>query len=825
MDQKRGLTTIQAQVLLKQSGLNILPEKPATSDWMILFRQLQSPLIYILFIAALISFFLKDITDAGIILLAVVVNTVLGFYQERKAQRGLIALKQILTPLAKVIRDSQIQTLDARTIVPGDIVILSSGDHVPADGILFEAAELTINEAILTGESIPVLKKAAPENKWESAELHAEHSAFMGTTVQRGIGKLLVRATGIKTEIGKIATSLSEAEEEPIPLQKRLSNLARVLTIVVAFSAGLIFVLGLVRGESWTEIFTTSVAVAVAAIPEGLVIALTSILALGMQRILKRKALVRKLVVAETLGTVTVIATDKTGTLTEGKLQVVKTDFTDKIEGLRAATFANHLLDPLELALWEWLTARPKFDPEALVKENPRSYMLPFDSDRKFSATAYEHVIYLLGAPEVLLQRSSLTPTQKKKEAAKVETWAREGLRVLALASKSDAHEKTLASLQKHKDIDQVTFLGIVGFADPIRASVKDALALCREAGIQVKIVTGDYRWTAQSILTQLGIKITRPEKEILEGEEMTHLPIEELVKRVEDILLFARVTPHQKLAIVEALKQKGEVVAILGDGVNDAPALKRADIGVVVGEATDVARETADLILLDSNFATIVAAIEEGRAIFANIQKVMTYLLGDTFAEVTLIFLGLVFGVPLPLTAAQILWINLVTDTLPTLALTLEPKEKHLLKRPPISPTLPILSKSIVAFMLVASLTSGIIIFGVYMYLLMQFNDVRTARLVVFTAFSIKSLFFVFSLRDRNRMVWQIPFFSNPWLIMAVLISLCLQLVGLYTPYLQTALETRHLTWSEWVIVFFSSLSIVLVIELTKYARRIIRK
>src|SRR3989344_6883650 len=626
MNPLSGLSSQKSRELLGEFGFNELPESPPTPDTAIFFRQLKSPLIYILVIAAGISFALKDVTDTIVIMMAVVVNSILGFYQEHKAERGLVALKRILSPRAKVIRDGKQQEVEIKYLVPGDVVVLASGDRVPADGQILESAALVINEAILTGESVPVSKDARSVIPTE-AEGRMEESnstdsdikrsldgvypdkigtrddksaqVFMGTTVVGGLGKFIVTKTGMQTEIGAIAHTLSETNEEETPLQKRFAALARILTILVIIAAGLIFFIGLLRRESLVEIFATSVAVAVAAIPEGLVIALTTILALGMQRILKRKALVRKLVVAETLGTVTVIATDKTGTLTEGKLQVVKTDFTDKIEGLRAATFANHLLDTLELALWEWLTARPKFDPEALVKENPRSYMLPFDSDRKFSATAYEHVIYLLGAPEVLLQRSSLTPTQKKKEAAKEETWAREGLRVLALASKSDAHEKTLASLQKHKDIDQVTFLGIVGFADPIRASVKDALALCREAGIQVKIVTGDYRWTAQSILTQLGIKITRPEKEILEGEEMTHLPIEELVKRVEDILLFARVTPHQKLAIVEALKQKGEVVAILGDGGNDAPALKRADIGVVVGEATDVAPRNAGFIFL----------------------------------------------------------------------------------------------------------------------------------------------------------------------------------------------------------------------------------
>ena len=847
MDKSSGLSSQEAREKLKQHGYNVLPESAPTPDLEIFVRQLKSPLIYILVIAAGISFALKDVTDTIVIMMAVVVNTILGFYQERKAERGLVALKRILSPRAKVIRDGKQQEVEIKYLVPGDVVVLASGDRVPADGQILESAALVINEAILTGESVPVSKDARSVIPTE-AEGRMEESnstdsdikrsldgvypdkigtrddksaqVFMGTTVVGGLGKFIVTKTGMQTEIGAIAHTLSETNEEETPLQKRFAALARILTILVIIAAGLIFFIGLLRRESLVEIFATSVAVAVAAIPEGLVIALTTILALGMQRILKRKALVRKLVVAETLGTVTVIATDKTGTLTEGKLQVVKTDFVDKDEALRAATYANHLVDPLEFALWEWLTGQSKYDPESTLKEHPRTFVLPFDSKHKFSATGYDHAVYFIGAPEILLAKSALSKAQKDEWFGKIEAWAREGLRILALGVKRGATKPTIEKLQNDHDAHEITFLGCVGFSDPVRSSVKSALALCNDAGIAVKVVTGDYRWTAEAVMRKVGLKISHPETQILEGEEIAELSDEDLVKRVEKVMLFARMSPNQKLRIVEALKKKGEIVALLGDGVNDAPALKRADIGIVVGEATDVAKETADLVLLDSNFATIVAAVEEGRGIFANIQKVITYLLSDTFAEVTLIFLGLISGQPLPLTAAQILWINLVTDTFPTLALTMEPKEKNLLQRKPIAQNSAIISKSIAALMLIVSLSSGIVIFLLFLFVLNTTHDLVTARAVAFTAFGIKSLFVVFSLRDRATPIWKIPFFANPWLLGGVLVSFSVQIAGLSIGWFQELLGTHGLTATQWGWVILVSILILFLAELGKLVR-----
>ncbi len=828
--EKQGLTSEEAYKLHQQYGPNKLPEKPPVSDATIFLNQIKSPLIYILLVAAGISFYLADVADAAVIMIAVVLNSILGFYQERKAERGLEALKKILTPKAKVIRDGQQVEIAAETLVPGDLVIITSGDKVPADGVLVEVSALTINEAILTGESAPVSKteyrsKTIGSRFGDVKNISPNSQVFMGTTVVGGVGKFIVSKIGADTEMGHIAMSLKETPEESTPLQKRFADLARILTWVVVGVALLIFITGTIRAELWVEMFTTAVAVAVAAIPEGLVIALTAILALGMQRILQKKALVRKLVVAETLGTVTVIATDKTGTLTEGQLKVVKTHFTDKQRAMEAATYANQLLDPLELALWEWLMAEPNFDPEEFMGKHPRKFVLPFDSSRMYAGTVYDHGIYLLGAPEVILEKSKLPQTQKARVYQTIEKWAREGLRLLAIAYKKADTSQIRDAFVKDGRIHDVEFLGLVGFADPVRKGVKEALSLCRGAGISVKVVTGDYRWTAETVLSQVGLKIQHPEKQILEGEELEKLSSEELKSRVKEVVLFARVTPKQKLNIVQALKDLGESVALVGDGVNDAPALKKADIGIVVGEASDVAKETADLVLLDSQFATIVAAVEEGRGIFINIQKVMVYLLSDTFAEVTLIFLGLVFGTPLPLTAAQILWINLVTDTFPTLALTTEPKEKGLLKQKPIATNLPILSPQIALFLVLVSLTSGVAVFILFNHLWTTTGNLQLARMIAFSAFSLKSLLYVFSLRERHLPVFLSQPFANGWLWLGVGISLILQLIGLYAPTAQILLDTRALTLYEWGLVVGTGVIIVLVIEGMKLAHNLLLK
>ncbi|MCL5970488.1 MAG: cation-translocating P-type ATPase [Patescibacteria group bacterium] len=800
-----GLTTHEAQKRLSLYGKNILPHKKPIGDLILLFEQIKSPLIYILIIASLISIILGDFKDAAVILAAVIVNTVLGFYQERKAQHALYSLKQILDPVARVVRDGKTEVISANDLVPDDLVMLTVGDRVPADGRVIDEMNLLINESVLTGESVPVAKDS-------------QTAVFMGTTIVAGKGKMIVGKTGNSTEIGKIAQELTQTHEEQTPLQKRINFLAKILAGVAGVLSFIVLVAGLINGRPFLEMFTTSVALAVAAIPEGMAVSLTAILAIGMQRILKRKALVRKLVAAEALGSTTVIATDKTGTLTEGVMSVVKADFTDKKEGLLSCALANNREDPLEIALWEYVQ-KNNLDPQELEESFTRISEVPFDAIRKFMAISYakdkKQVLYIKGAPEIILEYSRLTVEEKQKWLEKINQWGEEGLRMIGLGVKEV--NGSVPSTHLEKEVTHLTWLGLVGITDPVRETAKEAIEEIKNAGIDFKVITGDYTLTSKFVMKKIGINISGDE--IIEGEEIEKLTTEELENRVEKTVLFARVTPIQKLRIVNALQAQGEVVALLGDGVNDAPAIKAADIGIVVEGATDVARQTADMVLLDSNFATIITAIEEGRAIYQNIKKVILYLLSDAFSEIILVFGSIILGLPLPLTAAQILWINLITDGLPNLALTADPKEKNLLKRPPIDTREELLDSGMKGLIFIISVVSGI--FSLVLFILL-FNftlDLKFAQTIIFMMLGLNSLLYVFSVRTLAKPLWHDHVFSNKWLIGAVLLGIIMQVIPLYHPFFQNFLGIVPLRLNHWLIVLLGPILMITLIELIKIA------
>ncbi len=821
-----GLSSHDARSRLDHYGQNALPQKKPTSDIFLLIHQFKSPLIYILFFAALISVFLKEFSDAIFILIAVSINSVLGFYQERKAEHSLFALKQILSPQAKVIRDGTQETVGVATIVPGDVIVLAEGDKVPADAILITAHSFYSNEALLTGESVSVSKHATAlahkdlENK-KTHDISKQQQVFMGTTISAGFGMAIVTKTGIHTQMGAIAQSLLQTKEEETPLQKKLSQFARFLTIVVCVCAAVVFLVGILAGENSVEMFRTASAVAVAAIPEGMVISLTVILALGMQRILKRKALVRRLVAAETLGSVTVIATDKTGTLTEGALRVVEVDTKNEQGFFRAAILANNLLDPLELALWEW-TEKSDLDGEKLKDEADLIKKIPFNSKDKFSASFYADGVYIIGAPEVVLATCTVAPAERKRIEEKIEKWGSRGLRLIALASKSTSNSSKKSSSH---EITGLTWLGLVGFVDPIRLSVTSALEKAQQAGIRVTVVTGDYRLTAEAVLREIGIKITRPEKQIVDGDTLEKLSDAELVQMASDVVLFARVTPDQKLRIVRALQQNGEVVALLGDGVNDAPALKQADIGIVVHEATDVAKETADMVLLDSNFATIIASVEEGRGIFDNIRKVVVYLVAGSFSEMVTVLGSIFIGIPLPLTAAQILWINIVTDGFPNLALTVDPKAPDLLKRPPQKQHTALLDGQMQLLAVFTSGITGVVSLVVFLLAYSRTNDLVLAQTVTFTTLAVSSLCYVFSTRNLTQPMWKESLLVNPYLLGTVVLSFLLQLVTLYVPFFRDLLKTKEIPFWWWMVIVIACIGIVVCIEIVKEISIYIRR
>jgi len=808
------LTSQQARERLAKFGPNELVKKKETSWLKLLFSQFKSPLIYILVFAGLVTLFLRDFTDSIVIFAAVLINTVLGFYQERKAQKSLAALRQLLASKAKVIRDGEQKEIDASEVVPGDLVVLTIGARVPADGVLVEATDFSVNEAILTGESMPVSKtlRERPE----------ESEVKMGTTVVTGIAKMLVTKTGMETEMGKIGKQVGEVDEEKTPLQIQLGKLAKILAIVVGVVTMFIFATGELLGYEPLEMFTTSVAVAVAAIPEGLVVTLTVILALGMQRILKKKAIVRKLLAAETLGSVSVICCDKTGTLTEGKMQVVKADMTDEKLGVKAAILCNDMRDPLEVAMLRWAEKSIKYQESSIkniLEKHPRIDERPFSPDTKIIATLHQSkhgagqaLLFVSGAPEVILGKCDTQYGIRNTWLKKFEEYGSQGYRLVGFAYKRSKNQEARI---KKQDLENLDWLGLLVYEDPVRETVKTALEECQKAGIKIKVITGDYLATALAVLEKLGLD---GKEHALTGDELAKMSPEELKSRVDEIVLFARTNPEQKLKIVQALKENGEVVAMTGDGVNDAPALKTADIGIVVGEASDVAKETADMVLLDSNFATIIHAVEEGRTIFENIKKVVLYLLSDSFTEIILIGGSLLLRLPLPVTAAQILWVNLIEDTLPGMALAFEPEEKELMNEPPRPKKSPILDLELKILIFIIGISLNLVLLGLFYWLNKGLFHLHYIQTVMFVALGIDSLFIVFACRSLRKPIFKYNPFANLPLTGSILFSLVLLVGAVYFVPLQKLLNTYALGLNEWFFLLGLGIFSLLAIEIVKW-------
>src|SRR3989344_3546250 len=691
-----GLSESEAKLRLKKFGLNKLPEVAPPSDLSILISQFKSPLIYILLFAGIVTLMLRDYTDATVISFAVVINTVLGFFQERRASKALLALKALIHPIAVVVRDGERMKIEVESIVPDDVCILNTGDKIPADGKILSANHLFISEAILTGESVPVGKEK-------------NDKAFMGTVVTAGNGILLVETTGEETEIGKIALQVQEPYEDT-PLKRQLVNFSRQLTILVFSLTAFVFIVGLVSGRELLEIFTTSVALAVSSIPEGLLVGLTVVLAIGMQKILKQKGLVRNLVSAETLGGVTTICIDKTGTLTEGHMQVVDAIGNEDDLSLQSI-IANDLDDPLVIAAYE--RGLEKIKIEDVKKKYERLDSIPFTSENRFFTSLNKwdkqsNMLFVNGAPEFLIEWSDLDSERSKAIRDKIEVLTSKGKRLVGIARKKVSMQKSGLSVQDVKN--NLEWVGLLAFSDPVREGVYESLDKTKIAGIKLLVITGDYPQTALSVMKSLNIEPDA--NSIIRGDELEKMTTSELSQRLLTIKhsgLFARTTPEQKFKIVESLKGNGEVVAMMGDGVNDAPALKQADIGIVVGEASDVAKESADLVLLDSSFATIIAAIEEGRSIFDNIRKVILYLMSDAFEEIIAVVGSLFLKLPLPVSAAQILWINLVSDGFPDLALTLDPKTRGIMRRNPRNGSENLVAPWMKTLIFIVSLVGGI--------------------------------------------------------------------------------------------------------------------
>jgi len=866
---KHGLNEKQVQERLKKFGQNKLPEAKKISKIKLFFHQFRNPLIYVLLIAAIITLILGEYADTAVIMLAVIMNTIIGYIEESKADSALDKIKKLIKQRVKVFRvcqkcNKEIE-IDSSELVPGDIIVLSSGDRAPADARIIEANALKINEASLTGESMPVNKMTDKLDKGTNLA-ERNNMVYMGTTVMNGNGKAVICDTGLSTELGNIAKMVSETKDEATPLQNRITRFSKILSLIVLFLCVLIFSIGLVKGMGLLEMFLTAVAIAVAAIPEGLVVSVTIILALGMQRILKKKALVKRLVAAETLGSASVICMDKTGTLTENKMIVshvivesnnksyddtVKLHFKDVIIkspnvglALEIGMLCNNVIvenpkdelhswilhgEPTEKALYV-AAMQAGYNKEELEKEFPRLKEIPFNEEARYMATINKKgngvVAYLKGAPEVIIDMADqidfdgkiikMTADKNKKLKVQYEELTKKGLRVLAVGYKKfDNVKPDVLDEENGLDIARIIFVGFVGLKDPLRKDAKETIASCLAAGIRPIVITGDHRLTARAIMREVGIDVQL--ENILEGREVDKLSDKELKKIIKKIDVYARVSPRHKLRIVDGWQDIGEVVAMTGDGVNDAPAIKSADIGIALGSGTDVARETSDIILLDDSFKTIVEIIKEGRVIFDNIRKVVLYLLSDSFSEMILITGSLLFGLPLPLIPAQILWINLITDGFPGVAMTIEPGERDIEKEKPRSKEEPLLNSEIKILIFIISVITALILFSVYSYFLKTDIDLKYLRTLIFVLLGTDSLIYVFSCRSLRRPLWKINFFANKLLLLAVCFGFFMQAIAVYWKPLQNLLKTVPLTFKDWIIILIFGIINIVLIETVK--------
>ncbi|MFA4871531.1 MAG: HAD-IC family P-type ATPase [Patescibacteria group bacterium] len=852
---KAGLSGAEAKNRQKIYGLNRLPKEKPFSRLKLLISQIKSPLVYILFFAAIISLLLDHLTDFSVIFFVVVVNTIFGFWQESKANKSLEKLKEIIKYKAKVLRDGYEVMIEADELVPGDVILVSAGDRIPADARIFIADNLQITEAALTGESNPS-KKGVRVLSDNVPLADRENMVYLGTLASRGSGWAVVCATGGRTEVGKIAGLIREVREEKTPLQRKLAQFSNWLTLVIVFLCLLIFIIGFLAGKDPIEMLMFTVALAVAAIPEGLLVAVTIILTVGMQFILKRQALVRKLIATETLGSVSIICADKTGTITTGEMQVSKIITADKeyaipqsgeylkkekvqdlilkisvlcssaqIENPNAELEALRIIgDPTEKAL-VLAAVQSGFNKEKLDNDYTKQSAIPFDSQKKFMATIHNHAsenhqhVFVKGAPEIVfkfchqvLVEGMAKPLDVKMQEylkTKHENLTKKGLRLLGFAYKTGQFKNIEAEL------NGLVFLGFVALKDPLREGIKETFQLCHRAGIRPVIITGDHKLTAKAIFEELKLPV---DGNIIEGSELDKWDDEELKKQVKHIDVYARVEPIHKLRIVKAWQACDEVVAMTGDGINDAPAIKSADIGIALGSGSDVTKETADLVLLDNNFKVIVAAIEQGRIIFDNIRKVILYLLSNSFAEMILIASSIVLGLPMPILVTQILWINLITDGLPNLAIALEPGERGVMADRPRRRNEPLLSQQMKILIFVIGLIVNFMLLGVFVYLLRISNNLDYIRTIIFAALGMNTLFYVFSIRSVRHSIFAQNPLSNKYLNFAVLTSVVILLAAIYVPFLQEVFQTVYLGWTEWMFVVAISIIQIMLIELVKY-------
>ncbi|WP_455240958.1 calcium-transporting P-type ATPase, PMR1-type [Methanothermobacter tenebrarum] len=804
---KDGLSSEEARKRLSKYGENELVEEKKEGPLRLFLNQFMDVLIILLIVAALVSYFIGDLLDSMVILFVVVVNAIIGFMQEYRAEKAMEKLKSLIATEAVVIRDGETKKIPARELTIGDLVVIEEGDNVPADLRLIETSELRIDESIITGESIPVHKTHELSEK-------GDNIAYMDSNVVSGRGKGVVIAVGMETSIGKIAGMIQE-EEGKTPLQEKISRLGKSLGFIAVIVCFMVFILQFLKGINIVETFMTAVSLAVASVPEGLPAILTLTLALGMQKMARSNAIIRKLLAVETLGSCTFICTDKTGTLTLNKMRVRKPLLTSKDRALEVcalcnnASFSNDKVigDPTDAALL--LFARDNgYIREELEEEYPRIKEIPLDSDRKRMSTIHSstsgYYLFIKGAPEIILERTGYIEEEgkiRKFKDADLEYWKKkldemtsQALRVLGLAY------KPLTDLDDEKDLERdLIFVGLVGMMDPPRKEAAEAIETCKKAGIKVVMITGDHKDTAVAIAKELNLM---EDGEAITGEELDKLTDEEFESMVEDIRVYARVFPQQKVRIVETLQRRGHVVAMTGDGVNDAPALKKAAIGVAMGSGTDVAKEASDMVLQDDNFATIVKAVKEGRTIFDNIRRFVKFQLSTNVGAILTIVLSSVMNMPLPFNPIQILWINIIMDGPPAQSLGVEPPERDIMSRKPEKEE--ILPQRNLLRIVLAGIIMAIGTLAIYTYKL--YSGDENATTIAFTTFVMFQIFNVFNCKSQGG-------FSNKLLFFAIATSFILQLFVIYLPPFQGIFRTKAISIMDWILIILVA-SLILVHE-----------
>ncbi len=873
---EKGLTSRVVRKKRKKHGVNKLPGHDGKKIITIFINQFQDFMIVVLMAATLLSFFMGEISDAITIFAIIILNTIMGFVQEYRAEKSLSALKKLTSPTTKIIRNNELGEIKAHKLVPGDLIILETGDKVPADARIIETENLEVNESILTGESTPVSKSEELLYPRNISLQNQTNIVFMGSTVTRGEARAVVIRTGTDTEMGKIAGMLSKDNKNITPLQKRLKHLGKWLVMASIIITLLIVVIGIFNGQSTYQMFMAGVSLAVAAIPEGLPAIVTLVLAIGVQKMINKNAIVRHLPSVETLGCATVICSDKTGTLTENKMTLShiyingkiknteniyeqkqknknikkmmeigalcngaklkkeeKTGTLQKMKKIFTGSKPPALLgDPTDKAL-----IKAMYNYDMTLKDLKDKYDIlarkPFESKNKRMSILINEKkenkkeLWVKGAPETILDLSKYIlingkkvkiNSSLKKEILKANNeMAQKALRVLAIAYKPLFQSKSKNKINNDidKNEDELVLLGLTGLIDPPRPEAYSAVKKCKKAGIKPIMITGDHKITAKVIAEKLDILDINGK--ITTGKELKKMSDQELKEEVLTSRVFARISPEDKLKIVKALKQQGEVVAMTGDGVNDAPAVKEADIGIGMGKSgTDVTREVSSLILSDDNFATIVAAIKQGREIYNNIRKFIRYLLSCNIGELLAIFLGITLGLPLPLIPIQILWVNLVTDGLPALALGMEENSDNVMEKPPRQPQESIFADGMAGRIFCQGILIGLstmLVFLIGLYRLQAGTQI--ARTMAFSTLVFSQLFFVFSCRSEIKSLWEYSPFGNKYIIGAVMISVIMQLLVIYHPFLNNIFRTHFLNTTQWVIIFILSIWSTVLLEI----------